>query len=239
VSAQPTPRRLVALWALVALLALWGLVAGAGALRQDHPATGPLTPEAALPADAPDPLRDAVDCPVPPGREGQQRPAPAAGPDAAVSVTSNELHDCPATFDGRVVRYDGEVVGALLDRGDGVWVQLNDDVYADQAAPLPTHRDFRGGNAGLGVLLPADAAADIAWVGGPGRHGDLLEVVGRFHRVDAETGEVAIIRAEQVTVVRDGRPLQVPPSPARRVTAVVAAVVALGVVVAERRLRSR
>ncbi len=233
----PVPRLTVTGYALVGLLLLIGLIALSDALRLEHPATGPLTPEVA--EEDIDPLREEVPCPVAAGREGTDREQATTLPALPQEVTSNQLYDCPQFYDGQTILYTGEVVGALLARDHGVWSQLNDDVYGDVGAPLPTHRDFRGGNAGVGVLLPADIAATVGVVGGPGFHGDVLRVTGRFQRVDEATGEVAIIRVASAELVQEGRALEVPDSPARPVVASIAALIALAVTVVERRSRTR
>jgi hypothetical protein len=159
-------------------------------------------------------------------------------PAALARVSSNSLFDCPETYDGRDVIYRGEVVGALLERDAGVWTQLNDDVYAELLGPLPAHRDYRGGNAGVGVLLPRTSAGLIAFVGGPQTRGDVLEVRGTFHRVDP-TGEVAVIHATAAELVANGEPLPDPPLRDRRWAAWLAVIVSLTLVVTERVIASR
>lgn len=232
----PTSRRVVALYLLLTAGAVLGLIGLGEALRHDHPAAGPAVPE--LP-DEIDPLRQEVPCEVPAPREGEERVEVIAEPSLPQPVSSNELYDCPSTWDGRRVRYIGEAIGAVLDRGDEAWVQLNDDVYAEGSGPLPTHRDFRGGNAGVGaVLRPADAQ-QIVTVGGPTTRGDLVEVVATFRRVDPDSGEVAILDVESLNVLRRGEPFTPPRAPARPVVASIAAVLALAVLVVERRRRNR
>lgn len=233
---EALPRWQVGLWTLTAVIAVTSLIVLLEALRHDHPAAGPLTPEIASDVD---PLRDEVVCELPGGREGEEREEQTALPALPEEVTSNDLYDCPQSWDERRVRYVGEVVGGLLSRGEVVWTQVNDDVYGDQGAPLPTHRDFRGGNAGVGVLLPAADAAAIRWVGGPGQHGDVVVVTGVFHRVDESSGEVAVIIAEQASVLRAGRELTVPPAPGRSIVAVVFALLALGLTWLERSRRDQ
>lgn len=233
---RPIPRRVVAGYVVLIVLALVVLIALADALRRDHDPVGPLTPE--IPSDI-DILREEVTCPLPAGREGEEREEAPLEPVPPEEVTSNQLYDCPQTYDGRLITYTGEVVGALLPRREAVWAQLNDDVYGDAGAPLPTHRDFRGGNAGVGALLPFDVAAMVETIGGPGRHGDVLRVVARFERVDEATGEVAILRVQSARLEQAGRPVVIPDSPARPIVASLAAAMALGVVLAERRSRAR
>lgn len=224
---RPIPRLNIALAAL-ALITVLGSVVGTGELLR-HPGSPTVVPEAELAGGDP---RVELLCPEPQPREGQARDS-VGNTLEPVRVTSNDLFDCPQTFDGRQVLYRGEVVGALMARGSGVWTQLNDDVYAEGVGPLPAHRDYRGGNAGVGVLLPTQVAGDVSYVGGPQTRGDVLEVRGVFHRVDP-SGEVAVIRADAGDVAVRGRPFPDPPLVDRQIVALFAMVVAVGVVTAER-----
>lgn len=210
---QPVPRWKVLAGALVLGLFVAGIVATTEALRYPHPTSAAATVPVPRPEPASDP-RDPIECEDPIPREGQIR-VTDGGDEALRKVTSSELYDCPQTFDGALVRYRGEVVGAVLRRNEGAWVHLNDDVYAGDIGPLPAHRDYRGGNGGIGVFISHELARQIARVGGPRDRGDVVEVLARFHRVDAATGEVAILRATDGTVTA-GEPLERPNLPERR-----------------------
>lgn len=218
--------RVKVLGGVLCLAAVLGLVVLAGELLR-HPHR-PVDPAGeAVPAADP---RAEVTCPLP--REGQRRD-PTGDPGVTVEISSRGVYNCPQNYDGRRVRYRGEVVGGLLWRDIGVWAQLNDDVYAGVFGPLPTHRDFRGGNSGVGVLLRADHATLIDRVGGPQMRGDVIEVEGVFHRVDP-SGEVAVIRADTARLVTGGGPFSDPPLADRRIVAIVAVLLAGVVVAAER-----
>ena len=233
VGRRPIPRRRVAVAAL-GLAALFGAVIAVGeVLRHPHSQASDI-PEAQLAGSDP---RDELVCPDPLPREGQRRESDVETT-APVRVTSNDLFDCPEAYDGRRVVYRGEVVGALLERAAGVWTQLNDDVYAELLGPLPAHRDYRGGNAGVGVLLPHGAVELVSFIGGPQTRGDVLEIQGTFHRVDP-TGEVAVIRAETAELQANGELFPDPPLADRRWAAWIAVVVAVALVVAERVVASR
>lgn len=146
---------------------------------------------------------------------------PSQPPSGVPLVTSSELYDCPDVFDGVRVGYRGEVVGEVLVRGDEAWVQLNDDVYAGDIGPLPAHRDFRGGNAGIGVRIDAETAHAITHVGGPNTRGDIIELTGLFRRVDEVTSEVTVIEAATADIVVRGVPFDRPLRPDRAVVAAV------------------
>ena len=228
---RPVPRGRVLLAAVAVMLGLGGIVAMTDLLRHPLPSGGPATPE--LDAPGADP-RDPTICEEVAPREGQRRaPLRPTAPQEVEDVTSNQLYDCPQTYDGRRVRYRGEVIGAVLERSGGAWVQLNDDVYAETLGPLPAHRDYRGGNAGIGVFIPHALAEQIEFVGGPQTRGDVLEVVGTFHRV-GPTAEVAVIRSAAGEVAEPGEPFADPPLRDRQVAAAIIGALALGLTVAER-----
>lgn len=228
-------RARVAAVALILLAAVAGLVAGMGSLRHPHPAAGPVDEQL-------DPLtrdpRVAIQCPDPPPREDEPAQQRVAQPQAGVpTVTSNELYDCPSFYDELVIRYEGEVVGAVLRREQGAWIQVNDDIYAGDVGPLPVHRDFRGGNAGVGVFVQHELANQIRWVGGPRAKGDVIEVIGRFHRVDPNS-EVAVIHAVDGRVLEEGSSLTEEPLLDRQIAALAAAAVAMALLLVQIR-RSR
>jgi hypothetical protein len=226
---RPVRRHRVLAGFLVAALVVAGIVVLAEVLRHPLPGDAPAVPEQPVPEADP---RTEVRCEEEP-REGRERSAP--DDDLGVrEVTSNELYDCPQTWDGRQVRYRGEVVGAVLHRDGGAWVQLNDDIYGDEAGPLPAHRDYRGGNAGVAAFLPRELAGSIRHVGGPGAEGDVLEVTGTFHRVDPATREVAALRVSSGRIVVDGQTIDHPPLADRRNAAVVLGALAVAAVAAER-----
>ena len=237
---QPVPRARVLVGALVLLGLLVALIVTTESLR--HPLPEGFDDDIALAQDDSDP-RDPIDCEDTLPREGQERDADTTvGEEAAeeppdniaITVTSNQLYDCPENYDGLTVRYRGEAVGAVLERAGGSWVQLNDDVYAELRGPLPAHRDYRGGNAGVGTFMPPDVADDIEWLGGPETQGDVLEVVGTFERVDPRSAEVAVIDVESATFARRGGRFARAKLGDRRVLAIVAAMLAIIATLTER-----
>ncbi|HSK98445.1 MAG TPA: hypothetical protein VK891_17600 [Euzebyales bacterium] len=220
--------RIKVLGGVLCVAGLLGLVVLTGeVLRHPHQPVDPGGEQ--VPTTDP---RTEVTCEVPLPREGQRR-SPVTDDSVTVTVSSQNVRDCPENYDGRRVRYRGEVVGGLLGRDSGVWTQLNDDAYAGAFGPLPTHRDFRGVNSGVGVLLQPTQAALIDRVGGPRSRGDVIEIEGVFQRVDP-TGEVAVIKADVARLVAEGTPYTDPPLADRRIVAILAVLLAAVVVGAER-----
>jgi hypothetical protein len=238
---QPVPRPRVLAGAMILLGLLAGLILTLESLR--HPLPEGFDEDIPLAEDDSDP-RDPIECEEDLPREGQERDADTPAGEAAAEeearesltapATSNQLYDCPEIYDGRTVRYRGEVVGAVLERDGGAWVQLNDDIYADLRGPLPAHRDYRGGNAGVGAFVPTEVAEGIEWVGGPSTRGDVLDVVGTFRRVDPDSAEVAVIVVDAATFDRRGGRFARAELVDRRVLAIIAAALAIVVTVIER-----
>lgn len=231
-SRRPLRRRVAAAWLLGALALIGATNIFLDRLRDEVAPAVP--PPAAATFDA---LREGVECEEGPVREGEERIESMSEPSLPAVVTSGELLDCPQTWDGREVRLIGEVVGDMLRRGDVAWLQVNDDAYAVDLGPLPTHRDYRGIGGGLGVLAPFAEARTLSWIGGPRTRGDVVEVSGTFHRVDPATREVAVIRATRLEVRSAGGPVELPPVPLRRTAALSALTVAAAVLLAGRARR--
>lgn len=213
---------------LVIVVAAAAVVAGAEAL---------LRPVDRLPA-LESPAEPAAEVVCPPPRETRPLPRPAP-PAAPVGVSSGELIDCPGAYDGRTVIYEGEVVRAVLRRGERAWVQLNDDVYGLRIGPLPAHRATMGGNSGMPVSIPADDADRITYVGDARAQGDRLRVEGTFHRADPSDAGGPTIQADHVEVTAPGQPVHQPITPPRVVVALLLAATALGMVRTARRATGR
>lgn len=126
--------------------------------------------------------------------------APAAASDLAAIL------DDPQAWHERTVLVSGELVGDYGPRGGYVWVQLNDDAYAD--IPLVEREHPAGLNMGLGVRIP-DHLFDPAW-GRPGRHGlqgPRVEIRGVFrHNDPTESGET-FIDVDHIDLIAPARPL--------------------------------
>lgn len=192
-----TPRRHRPVTTIQAIMGTVALIAAAGALvGLSHLLLLPGLGTAPLPAPelggGEDVRPGEVVCPS--QRELARRPQP-------IPVTSSELIECPALFDGEVVVYSGEAVGAVLLRSQHAWVHLNDDVYGNEIGPLSRHRTVGGGNSGMAVSVSRSAAEGVQ-VGNHRTHGTGIEVVGRFFKAYDGDGGAPAIAASDVRIIR-------------------------------------
>ena len=153
-------------------------------------------------------------------------------PGGRVSVAG--LIACPQAFDRASVTYVGEVVGHVLERDGGAWVQINDDAYALQHGPLPAHDVTAGLNSGVAVWLPTELTERLTGLGGPERRGDVVLVTGVVHRTDPADGGGMTIRASELEILAESTPLE---AEVHLVQALVALVVTVAAVVATLRAR--
>lgn len=204
-----TPRALAGLAVAAAVLA--ATVAGLHALVDQG--------EQVAPIDAPVPAADRC--------AGVRAPG-----NSAVPVTAAQLVECPHEYDGATVRYRGEVVRAVLLRGERAIVQVNDDRYALELGPLPEHRTAVGGNSGIPVVLPRRDADAIAYVGDYRHRGDVLQVAGTFRAADPYDGGGPTITAASVALERPGGPLEHRADGLRILVAAMLAAITVGMAVA-------
>jgi len=130
---------------------------------------------------------------------------------APVPVTSAELIEKAADFDGKEVTLEGEAVGSILPRGEYAWVNITDQ-----------------NNSAIGIFMKASDAAQIKTLGRYGVTGDRVRVTGTFYRACAAHGGDLDVHAASVTLVEAGH-ASVPAVPAwLPPLAVVSAVLAAG-----------
>ncbi len=116
-------------------------------------------------------------------------PLAAQPPGAGGPVSAEELIAGAREYDGRLVVFEGEVIRAVLPRGDHAWVNLHD------------------GTAAVGVWVPLAATAEVRYAGQYKVRGDWVRVRGVFHRACPEHQGALDIHAEEFTVVAAGGPV--------------------------------
>lgn len=125
----------------------------------------------------------------------------------ASAITTGELLDNPEFWDGRSVVVTGELVGDYGVRSNGVWVQLNDDPYAEH--PLLEDGVLLGTNSGIGVLVPTELF-DAESLGPAGRYrtrGPLVSITAVFRYNSPLRQGATFLEAEHVALLEPSRPL--------------------------------
>lgn len=109
------------------------------------------------------------------------------------------LLEHPEAYDQAVVRIVGEIVGDYGDRGDVVWVQVNDDAYVER--PLRMREGPAGTNTGIAVRYPSTLHADFGPPGGYRVRGPIVEVTGIFRDLDPGTGGLTFVDATEIRLL--------------------------------------
>ena len=103
--------------------------------------------------------------------------------------SSNELIEKAKELNGRKLNYKGELVTAILDRGEYSWINLND-----------------GFNA-IGIWCKSSSLDGVKFIGNYKNRGDLIEAGGTFNRAcSIHNGELDI-HADTIKVIRHGHPV--------------------------------
>lgn len=139
-------------------------------------------------------------------------PASAVGAD---EVSVADLVAESAAYDVEVageLTIEGEIVGDLQRRGDVVWVQVNDDPYADRA--LLDGGAHAGFNVGVGARMSREVfdALEVEHAGGYRVRGAIVSLTGAWHHHDERRGGESWFEVRLATVVEPERHLDEPMS---------------------------
>lgn len=93
----------------------------------------------------------------------------------------------PSKYNGKIIRFKGEVIGEPLGRGNNRWINVLDDE----------------GNA-IGVWLSKDFIKDINHYGKYNVRGDMVEVTGIYHSICNEHGGDTDIHANTLKILEEG-----------------------------------
>lgn len=105
----------------------------------------------------------------------------------AQPLSSAELINNSKVYDGRIVSYEGEVIGDVMKRATGTWININD-----------------GENA-VGIWGSLFLLKDIIYTGSYKSFGDKIEITGIFHRACPEHGGDLDIHAQSLRKINSGR----------------------------------
>ncbi|HOX54947.1 MAG TPA: DNA-binding protein [Candidatus Omnitrophota bacterium] len=104
----------------------------------------------------------------------------------AQTIPSKDLIEQAKEYDGKIVSYQGEVIGDVMYRGDFAWVNIND-----------------GQNA-IGIWGKKDLADKISYAGSYKSIGDTVIVTGKFNRACLQHGGDLDIHADYLEIVERG-----------------------------------
>lgn len=128
-------------------------------------------------------------------------------------LSTNDLVENSYKWDGKTVSFKGEVLEDLMERKDGLWMNLSD-----------------GNNTAMGVFVPKDVAMPVIDHTESYRTvGDVVLITGVFHRTCIQHEGETDIHATSVTVVTPGS-VRANPIHSDRVVLFAVLVVLLGVV---------
>jgi hypothetical protein len=104
----------------------------------------------------------------------------------AQSVSSTELINNAKQYDGKVITYEGEVIGDIMVRQEFAWVNIND-----------------GTNA-VGIWVDKNLTQDIIYTGSYKSRGDWVEATGEFRRACPQHGGDLDIHAQELKIIKKG-----------------------------------
>lgn len=105
----------------------------------------------------------------------------------AQPLSSAELINNSQVYDGLIVSYEGEVIGDVMKRATGTWININD-----------------GENA-VGIWGSPFLLKDVVYTGSYKSFGDKIEITGIFHRACPEHGGDLDIHAQSLRKINSGR----------------------------------
>jgi len=106
---------------------------------------------------------------------------------SAQPISSTDLINNAKLYDGKLVSYEGEIIGDVMKRGANAWININD---AENA---------------IGVWVSAFLLKGIIYTGSYKSFGDKVEVTGVFNRACPEHGGDLDIHAQLLRKVNPGR----------------------------------
>lgn len=116
---------------------------------------------------------------------------------AAKEMKLKKLIERMKIFDGNQIEIKGEVVGDIMRRKGGLWLNIDD------------------GTESMGVWCPEKILPRIDFIGGYKSKGDIVWIRGTFNNACPLHGGETDIHALEIIRIREGYPLYHPASPER------------------------
>jgi len=127
--------------------------------------------------------------------------APAVAAAGPALVDSGTLIEHPDRYDGKNISFQGEAIGDLMERADGVWININDDAYSRQGKK----RRLAGYNSGQSVLVETKGAVQaVKRLGDYNNRGDIIKIEGVFHKACPDHGGDMMIHARRLELIKPG-----------------------------------
>ena len=111
----------------------------------------------------------------------------SSAPAIAQALSSSELISNAKQYDGKIVVYEGEIIGDIMQRGNFSWLNISD------------------GSNTIGVWAESSIIPDIEYTGSYNTKGGRVEVVGVFHRACPQHGGDLDIHAQAIKRIASGR----------------------------------
>jgi hypothetical protein len=132
----------------------------------------------------------------------------------AQPISSTDLIKNAKQYDGKVITYQGEIIGDIMVRGEFAWINVND-----------------GKNA-IGAWIDKNLTKDILYTGSYKTKGDWIEVTGIFQRACLEHGGDLDIHAKAMKILEKGSlsEKQIPPLKIKLIIAFMAICLVLTII---------
>ena len=111
------------------------------------------------------------------------------------TVGGNELVESAKLYDGKIIEFQGEVIGDIMKRGNHAWLNVND------------------GSRAIGIWATKEQAKNIIYPGDYNHIGDTIKIVGTFNRACSQHGGDLDIHAKEITLLKEGHKVEHPVDP--------------------------
>jgi len=108
----------------------------------------------------------------------------------AQAVTGRQLIDNAAEYNGKIILFEGEVIGDIMIRGDHAWINVSD------------------GDTALGIWTEKKLTEGLTHTGGYNSKGDWIRIYGIFSRACGEHSGELDIHAQSIKVLNSGGIIQ-------------------------------